>query len=246
MIITRRLVKEFTRPVRHTGPLGGVRSLFDPRRVTTRAVDEIDLTVEAGELVGYLGPNGAGKSTTITMLTGVLVPTSGEVLVNGQVPWRNRKSNARGIGVVFGQRSQLWPDLPLRDSFELIAKLYGLDRADYDRALGDFVELLDLGSFIDHTARSLSLGQRMRGDLVAAMLYSPPLLYLDEPTVGLDVVAKARIREFVSERNATAGTTITSRTHRAGHRVTGGLGRARARAVRRPGRRKPTAAHPAL
>ncbi len=147
------------------------------------------------------------------MLTGVLVPTSGTIEVNGQVPWRHRKANAREIGVVFGQRTQLWPDLPLRDSFDLIAKLYGLDRVRYRRVLGEFVELLDLGGFIDQTGRSLSLGQRMRGDLVAAMLYEPPLLYLDEPTVGLDVVAKARIREFVSERNTTAGTTVMLTTH---------------------------------
>jgi len=213
MIRAEGLVKEFTRPVRRTGPLAGVRSLLTRERVTTRAVDGVSFTVDRGELVGYLGPNGAGKSTTIKMLTGVLVPTAGTVEVDGRVPWRDRTRNARGIGVVFGQRTQLWHDLPLRDSFELVAKLYGLDQPDYQRALGRFTELLDLHEFLDTPVRGLSLGQRMRGDLTAAMLYGPPLLYLDEPTVGLDVVAKARIREFVAETNAVDGTTVVLTTH---------------------------------
>lgn len=213
MIVAEDLVKEFSRPVRSTGPLAGLRSLVSTKRVTTRAVDGIDLRIEPGELVGYLGPNGAGKSTTIKMLTGVLVPTSGNVLVNGEVPWRNRKANARSIGAVFGQRTQLWLDLPLRDSFELVAQLYGLERTRYEKVLAEFIELLDLGGFIDSAVRSLSLGQRMRGDLVAAMLYEPPILYLDEPTVGLDVVAKARIRDFIAARNETAGTTVMLTTH---------------------------------
>jgi ABC-2 type transport system ATP-binding protein len=213
LITARRLVKEFTRPVRMRGPFAGLRSLFSTRTVTTRAVDGIDLDIAEGEFVGYLGPNGAGKSTTIKMLTGVLVPTSGEVAVNGLVPWRDRKKNARSIGVVFGQRTQLWVDLPLRDSFDLIAKLYGLGIRRYKRKLGEFVDLLGLASFIDTPVRSLSLGQRMRGDLVAAMLHEPPILYLDEPTVGLDVVAKARIREFIAERNRSDGTTVMLTTH---------------------------------
>ncbi|MCG5214628.1 ATP-binding cassette domain-containing protein [Streptosporangium sp. KLBMP 9127] len=213
MIIAENLVKEFSRPARSTGPFGGIRSLFTTRRVVTRAVDGVSLTVEAGEMVGYIGPNGAGKSTTIKMLTGVLVPTSGRIEVNGLVPWRHRQANARTIGAVFGQRTQLWQDLPLRDSFELIAKLYGMERPHYRSRLARFTELLDLGSFIDTPVRSLSLGQRMRGDLVAAMLYEPPLLYLDEPTVGLDVVAKARIRDFISFLNAETGTTVLLTTH---------------------------------
>lgn len=213
LIRVEDLVKDFSRPVRKTGPLAGIRSLLTLQRVCTRAVDEVSFTAEAGEVIGYLGPNGAGKSTTIKILTGVLVPTSGLVEVNGAVPWRDRKRNARNIGVVFGQRSQLWYDLPLRDSFELIRTLYGIPDADYRRALGRFSELLDLGEFIDTPVRSLSLGQRMRGDLTAAMLYEPPLVYLDEPTVGLDVVAKARIRDFVEETNRTSGTTVMLTTH---------------------------------
>jgi ABC-2 type transport system ATP-binding protein len=147
------------------------------------------------------------------MLTGILVPTSGHVEVEGIVPWQDRRANALNIGAVFGQRTQLWTDLPLRESFELISRLYGLDRTDYRRSLDQFVDLLDMGPFMGTSVRSLSLGQRMRGDLVAAMLYRPPVLYLDEPTVGLDVVAKVRIREFIAEQNRTEGTTVLLTTH---------------------------------
>ena len=213
LIVADDLVKEFSRPVRAEGAFAGVRSLFTTKRVTNRAVDGVSLRIEPGEIVGYLGPNGAGKSTTIKMLTGVLVPTSGTVTVNGIVPWRDRSANARTIGAVFGQRTQLWLDLPLRDSFDVLAKLYGVGPFAYRRTLDEFVDLLDMGSFLDRPARNLSLGQRMRGDLVAAMLHEPPVLYLDEPTVGLDVVAKARIREFIRERNRTAGTTVLLTTH---------------------------------
>ncbi|MBK0330157.1 ATP-binding cassette domain-containing protein [Brachybacterium sp. MASK1Z-5] len=213
MIRAEHLVKAFSRPARVEGPLSSVRSLFSTRRVLTRAVDDVSLQIDDGEIVGYLGPNGAGKSTTIKMLTGILVPTAGNVEVEGIVPWKDRRANARNIGAVFGQRTQLWTDLPLRDSFELISRLYGLGREDYRRALDEFVDLLDMGPFMDTSVRSLSLGQRMRGDIVAAMLYRPPVLYLDEPTVGLDVVAKVRIREFIAQRNQDAGTTVLLTTH---------------------------------
>lgn len=213
MIRAESLVKEFSRPKRVEGRFSGIRSFFSTERIVSRAVDDISLTIDDGEIVGYLGPNGAGKSTTIKMLTGILVPTSGTVEVEGIVPWKDRRANARNIGAVFGQRTQLWTDLPLRDSFELISRLYGLDPADYRRALDEFVDLLDMGSFMDTAVRSLSLGQRMRGDIVAAMLYRPPVLYLDEPTVGLDVVAKARIRDFIAERNQAEGTTVMLTTH---------------------------------
>jgi len=207
------LTKEFARPDVRPGRFAGTRSLFTRARKVTKAVDGISFAIDAGELIGFLGPNGAGKSTTIKMLTGILVPTSGTVTVAGQVPWRERRSNARTIGAVFGQRTQLWYDLPLRDSFEIIRDLYSMDPATYRTRLGEFTELLDLDEFIDTPVRSLSLGQRMRGDLVAAMLYAPPILYLDEPTVGLDVVAKGKIREFVAEVNAGRGTTVILTTH---------------------------------
>lgn len=213
MILAENLVKEFSRPKRVEGRFAGVRSFLSTERVVSRAVDDISLRIDDGEIVGYLGPNGAGKSTTIKMLTGILVPTSGHVEVEGIVPWKDRRTNARNIGAVFGQRTQLWTDLPLRESFELIARLYGLDRTEYRRSLDGFVDLLDMGPFMDTSVRSLSLGQRMRGDIVAAMLYRPPVLYLDEPTVGLDVVAKVRIREFIAEQNRTEGTTVMLTTH---------------------------------
>lgn len=212
-IVAEGLVKEFSRPDVRPGRFAGLRGLFTRRRKITRAVDDLSLRIESGELVGCLGPNGAGKSTTIKMLTGILTPTAGTARVAGIEPWRDRRRNARNIGVVFGQRTQLWYDLPLRDSFEVIRDMYGIDPADYRTRMAQFSELLELEEFLSTPVRSLSLGQRMRGDLVAAMLYRPPIVFLDEPTVGLDVVAKQRIREFVAAMNADDGTTIILTTH---------------------------------
>jgi len=207
------LVKEFRRVRRVRGRLGALRTLVSHDYDLLRAVDDVSFDIQAGELVGYLGPNGAGKSTTIKMLTGILTPTSGTVAVAGLDPSRNRKANARNIGVVFGQRSQLWWDLPLRESFRAVRALYGMSSADGDRLQAELVEVLEITDFLDAPVRQLSLGQRMRGDLAAAMLYQPRLLYLDEPTVGLDVVAKQRIREFVAHVNADLGTTVVLTTH---------------------------------
>lgn len=213
IIAVDSLVKEFHRAKRFDGPFGGLRTLFTRQSETTRAVDGVSFTVDEGELVGYLGANGAGKSTTIKMLSGILVPTSGTVDVAGNVPWEQREQNALQIGVVFGQRTQLWWDLPLADSLKLIAKLYRVDDTRYKRNLAELVELLDLTPFLDRPVRQLSLGQRMRGDLAAAMLYEPRILYLDEPTVGLDVVAKEKTRQFVEEINRERGTTVILTTH---------------------------------
>ena len=207
------LVKEFRRVKRVEGRFGAVRALLSRDYDVVRAVDDVSFEIDPGELVGYLGPNGAGKSTTIKMLTGILTPTSGTVSVAGLSPSRDRKANARNIGVVFGQRSQLWWDLPLRESFRALRDLYGLSSADGERGQTELVELLDMSEFLDAPVRQLSLGQRMRGDLAAAMLCRPRLLYLDEPTVGLDVVAKHRIREFVAHINADRGTTVVLTTH---------------------------------
>ncbi len=157
--------------------------------------------------------NGAGKSTTVKMLTGILVPSSGEIEVSGRVPWQDRRANAAHIGAVFGQRSQLLYDLPLRDSFELVRDLYGVPQADYARRLAMFTELIGLDEFLDTPVRFLSLGQRMRGDLTAALLHQPDVVYLDEPTVGLDVLAKRRIRQFIAEINASLNTTVILTTH---------------------------------
>jgi ABC-2 type transport system ATP-binding protein len=185
------------------------------RRVRTavRACEDISFTVRAGEFVGYLGPNGAGKSTTIKMLTGILTPTSGSVVVAGLDPSRQRTTLARRIGVVFGQRTTLWWDLPLRDSLALVRHLYRVEAGAHRARLRTLVDLLDLGPFLDTPVRQLSLGQRMRGDLAAALLHDPELLVLDEPTIGLDVVTKATVRAFLARLNAERGTTILLTTH---------------------------------
>ena len=189
-----------------------VRAFRRRRRADVRAVDGISLRVEAGEAVGYIGPNGAGKSTTIKMLTGILVPTAGTVRVCGLDPVRQRRQLARRIGVVFGQRSQLWWDLPLRASFDLLRAIHQVSEADYRRRLDRHVELLDLAPLLDTPVRQLSLGQRMRGEITAALLHEPELLVLDEPTIGLDLVSKERLRAFLAGLNA-AGTTLLLTTH---------------------------------
>lgn len=182
-------------------------------RSEVRAVHDLTFSVETGEMVGYIGPNGAGKSTTIKMLTGILVPTAGSLRVAGLDPSRQRTELAQRIGVVFGQRTTLWWDLPLRDSFELLRKIYRIPDARYRQNLDRFVELLDLGDQLDTPVRQLSLGQRMRGDIAAALLHDPEILYLDEPTIGLDVVSKGRLREFLRALNAERSTTLLLTTH---------------------------------
>ncbi|MCC8250741.1 ABC transporter ATP-binding protein [Saccharothrix luteola] len=205
MIEVRDLRREFT----VTTKVGRFRR---EKRVV-RAVDAVAFDVAAGEAVGYVGPNGAGKSTTIKMLTGILVPTSGHVRVCGVEPSRGRRELARRIGVVFGQRSQLWWDLPLRDSFELLRAIYRVPLGDYGNRLRECVELLELGPFLDTPVRQLSLGQRMRGEVTASLLHGPELLVLDEPTIGLDLESKERLREFLADLNAHRGTTLLLTTH---------------------------------
>ncbi len=185
------------------------------RRTThlVEAVRDLSFTVERGEMVGYIGPNGAGKSTTIKMLTGILVPTAGRLAVAGIDPSRDRVGLTRRIGVVFGQRTTLWWDLPLRDSFELLRRIYRVDTGRFRRNLAEFTELLDLGDLLDTPVRQLSLGQRMRGDIAAALLHDPEILYLDEPTIGLDVVSKGRLREFLRNVNAERDVTLLLTTH---------------------------------
>lgn len=182
-------------------------------RTTVHAVRDLSFTVEAGEFVGYLGPNGAGKSTTIKMLTGILAPTSGRIQVAGLDPTRRRTALARRIGVVFGQRTTLWWDLPLRNSFTLVRHLYKVDRVVFHRRLEELSDLLGLAEFMNTPVRQLSLGQRMRGDITAALLHDPAVLVLDEPTIGLDVVSKAAMREFLRLLNADRGTTVLLTTH---------------------------------
>jgi ABC-2 type transport system ATP-binding protein len=206
IFLAEGLTKTFTARAGTGRPLRRARTGFT-------AVDGIDLRVAPGELVGYIGPNGAGKSTTIKMLTGILTPTSGRLRVAGHEPHRERIRLARRIGVVFGQRTTLWWDLPLRDSFTLLQRLYRIPPARFAANLSFYTEALDLGPFLDRPVRQLSLGQRMRGDIAAALLHDPAVVYLDEPTIGLDVVSKHAVREFLRELNRRTGTTILLTTH---------------------------------
>jgi ABC-2 type transport system ATP-binding protein len=201
------------RGVRKTFTVAVRRGRVRRQHREVHAVDGIDLAIERGAMIGYLGPNGAGKSTTIKMLTGILVPSSGTVRVDGLDPSRRRIDVARRIGVVFGQRSQLWWDLPLGDSFDLLRHVYGVPAERHRRTAARLVELLDLGENLATPVRQLSLGQRMRGELVAALLHEPTLLFLDEPTIGLDIVSQEAVRGFLAELNAEQGTTVVLTTH---------------------------------
>lgn len=176
-------------------------------------MEGLDLEIEEGEIIGYIGANGAGKSTTVKMLTGIMEPTSGSIEVNGRNPSEERKANAMDIGVVFGQKTQLWWDLPVRDSFRLLRKIYEVSEEEFDRRMDEFNEVLQLEDFLDTPVRKLSLGQKMRCELAAAFLHEPPIVYLDEPTIGLDVAVKERIREFVKKMNRERDTTVMLTTH---------------------------------
>ncbi len=213
MIEVDNLSKIFKVYHHRKGFFGSFVNLFSRKHRIVQAVDGISFTVKRGEIVGYLGPNGAGKSTTIKMLTGILVPTSGSVTVNGYIPHRQRKENAKHIGVVFGQRSHLWFDLPVQESFELLQHIYRIPETQYRYNVEMFNELLSLGDFFQTPVRQLSLGQRMRADIAAALLHNPDVLFLDEPTIGLDVVAKARIRQFIQKINAERQVTVVLTTH---------------------------------
>ena len=209
----KNVYKLFRVTERRPGLWGSVQNLVWPRYREVRAVDGVSFTLQRGELVGYLGPNGAGKSTTIKMLTGLLVPSGGEVIVNGFVPWRDRARYVARIGAVFGQRTTLWWDLPVIESFELLQPMYRVPRDRFRRSLEEFVALLDMEEFLQTPVRSLSLGQRMRADLCAALLHEPELVFLDEPTIGLDVVAKERIRQFIRYIHQQHGVTVLLTTH---------------------------------
>ena len=212
-IAVENLVKTFRVAERSPGFWGAVKGLVYRRHRTVRALDGISFSIEPGELVGYIGPNGAGKSTTVKVLSGILVADSGRCEVLGRTPWRERVANARQIGVVFGQRTQLWWDLPVVESFDLLQAIYRVPQADYGRARAELVERLDIGDLLDTPVRQLSLGQRMRCDLAASLLHAPPLLYLDEPTIGLDAVSKLAVRGFVRELNRDRGVTVVLTTH---------------------------------
>lgn len=205
--------KSFKIPKMQSGLAGAVKSLFHREYEIREAVKDVSFTIDAGEIVGYIGPNGAGKSTTIKMLSGVLQPDDGKITVDGLVPFEKRKDNARKIGVVFGQRSQLYWDLPVIDTFEIYQQLYSIPAETYTRNCAFFTELLEMKEFMHQPARQLSLGQKMKANLALAMLHDPKVLYLDEPTIGLDVMTKRRLRECIREINGHLGTTIILTTH---------------------------------
>ena len=212
-IVAENLVKRFRVAERSPGLLGAMRGVFKRRYRTVAALDGVSFSIEPGELVGYIGPNGAGKSTTVKILSGILVPDSGGCEVLGRTPWLEREAHVAGIGVVFGQRTQLWWDLPVIESFELLRDIYRVPRAEYARNRDELIDALDLESLLDTPTRQLSLGQRMRCDLTAALLHAPPILFLDEPTIGLDAVSKLAFRDFMRRFNRERGVTVILTTH---------------------------------
>ncbi|WP_282141117.1 ABC transporter ATP-binding protein [Cytobacillus oceanisediminis] len=213
IIEVEHLMKDFMIAKRETGFLGAVKSLVKREHIKKEAVKDISFSIGEGEMVGYIGPNGAGKSTTIKMLTGILVPSSGSVTVNGIIPYENRQENAKNIGVVFGQRTQLWWDLPTIESFELLKEIYQVSAKRYKENMDTFTEILGLDEFLNTPVRQLSLGQRMRADIAASLLHDPPILFLDEPTIGLDVIAKEKMRTFIKEINNVRKITVILTTH---------------------------------
>src|SRR6202051_5265717 len=213
LIHVHDLCKHFRSFHRREGVWGSIQNLFVRDYRTVTAVDRVSFSIQRGEMVGYIGPNGAGKSTTIKMLTAILVPSSGEIVVNNFVPWRQRTAYVKTIGVVFGQRTQLWWDIAVIESFKLLRRIYDVSQRDFDARMERFDEILNIRDYLHTPVRKLSLGERMRCDLAAALLHNPPLLFLDEPTIGLDVVAKHHIREFLRAIHARLRTTALLTTH---------------------------------
>ncbi len=212
-VVVQDLVKTFRVAERRPGLLGAMKGLFHREYHTVRALDGVGFSLQPGELVGYIGPNGAGKSTTVKVLAGILVPDSGRCEVLGQVPWQERVRHVRNIGVVFGQRTQLWWDLPVIESFDLLRDIYAVPQVQYAATRDELVALLGLGPLLDTPVRQLSLGQRMRCDIVASLLHRPALLFLDEPTIGLDAVSKLAVRDFLLRLQREQGVTTILTTH---------------------------------
>jgi ABC-2 type transport system ATP-binding protein len=216
MIEVKNLSKHFKVYKRKSGAFGAVRSLVKPEFDFVHALDDISFSIGKGEIVGYIGPNGAGKSTTVKVLSGILVPDGGEVTVNGLVPWKDRKKHVGNIGVVFGQRSQLWWDVPVHDSYELLRDIYKMDDDRYIKNMSTLTELLDLEKLLPVPVRQLSLGQRVRCEIAASLLHDPEILFLDEPTIGLDAVSKLAVRKFIKEINNERDVTVILTTHDTG------------------------------
>lgn len=213
MVTAKNLQKTYKIVKPTQGRFATLKSFVRPQYEERRAVDGISFTIDDGEIVGYIGQNGAGKSTTIKMLSGILVPTAGEVKVNGLTPHKDRKEHLRGIGVVFGQKTSLWWDVPVIDSLNILKQMYQVEDKRFKKNLELFTDLLALGPFLNQPVRQLSLGQRVRADLAAALMHDPKTLFLDEPTIGVDVVAKERLREFIAKINKERGVTVLLTTH---------------------------------
>ena len=213
MIEVQNLTKIFRKPIRGKGLLGMITTLFSRKYTETRAVDDVSFTVPEGEIVGYIGSNGAGKSTTIKMMCGILTPTSGKVLIAGKEPYAKRRIVAKDIGVVFGQKTQLWWDIPLVESFKVLKEIYQVSNEDYASRMEFLSSVLGIDEFLNQPVRTLSLGQRMRADLAASMLHNPKILFLDEPTIGMDVLVKEKIRLAIHALNAKYHTTVVLTTH---------------------------------
>ena len=213
MIEVNNLTKVFRKPIRGNGLSGMVKTLFSRKYEEVRAVDGISFTIPDGEIVGYIGANGAGKSTTIKMMCGILTPTSGSIRIDGVEPYRKRRQVAQHIGVVFGQKTQLWWDIPLIESFKVLKEIYQISDADYEERMAFLGEVLDITRFLSQPVRTLSLGERMRADLAASMIHNPRILFLDEPTIGMDVLVKEKIRLAIHELNKVYGTTVVLTTH---------------------------------
>ena len=213
VVVMKNISKQFKVLNRHEGLKGSIHDLFSRDYKIVKAVDDVSLTVNKGEIIGYLGPNGAGKSTTIKIMTGVLEPSAGEILVDGRVPYKDRTANSENIGVVFGQRSQLWWNLPLIESFNLLRDIYLVPEKDYRDMLTLYRSLADLEPILHKPVRQMSLGQRTLSDILAAFLHNPGIVFLDEPTIGLDVSMKAKIRELIRGLNEEKGTTVILTTH---------------------------------
>ena len=213
MIMMENVTKTYRVAKRNAGFKEACKSLFSREYQEIRALDGVSFTIGDGEIVGYMGPNGAGKSSTIKILSGILTPDSGVCSVDGRVPWKDRKAHVARIGVVFGQRSQLWWDIPVIDSFELLRDIYSVPKALYTQNLEEMTELLQLSELLKTPTRQLSLGQRMRCEVAASLLHSPKILFLDEPTIGLDAVSKLAVRDFEKRQNREHGTTVILTTH---------------------------------
>ena len=213
LIEVKNIVKGFTVVKKNKGLNGALRSLIKPEKSTVYAVNDISFSIKKGEIVGFIGPNGAGKSTTVKIMSGILHPTSGKVLIDGISPQENRKAVVKNLGVVFGQRTQLYWDLRLGESFELLRRIYEIDLKKFNENMDIMSDILKINEIIDTPVRQLSLGQRMRGDIAAAMIHSPNILFLDEPTIGLDIEAKHSIRNYIEKINRINNTTVILTTH---------------------------------